>query len=192
MKTRNHVHAIRSGAASIPARFPYAASIRVSFSNLPEHSIKGRCLEVCRNGLRIETLQFIPAPAEVILKSPGLGLSGKGIVRYCRGQDGKYIVGLEFAAGLRWYPPEQAAETALSAGMTKRTAAIFQELMGGSSARELQPSIDRLSDDEQDILFCTAASIQSAVAETCRARAEEIAGLLTINSQRLPASLMPV
>jgi len=76
--------------------------------------------------------------------------------------------------------------------MTARTAAIFQELLGGGSARDLQPSVDALTDEEREILFCTAACIQSAVAETCRARADEIAGLLVSNSQRIPANLMPV
>ena len=174
-------------------RFPCASPIRVSLTNLFEHSIAGECLEVCCNGLRIRTLQAIPAPAEVSLKAIGLGLAGKGIVRYCNGQAGKYVVGVEFAAGLHWQPPQQpVTESPLSAGMTARTAAIFQELLGGSSACDLQPSIDTLSDEEREILFCTAACIQSAVAETCRARADEIAGLLTNNSQRLPVNLMPV
>lgn len=174
-------------------RFPCTAPIRVSLTSLFEDSIPGECLEVCRNGLRIQTLQAIPAQTEVALKALSLGLAGRGIVRYCNDQAGKFVVGVEFAAGLHWQPPEQpVTESPLSAGMTARTAAIFQELLGGSSARDLQPSIDALTDEEREILFCTASCIQSAVAETCRARAEEIAGLLTSNSQRLPANLMPV
>jgi hypothetical protein len=143
--------------------------------------------------LRIQTEQAIPAPAEIFLTAPSLGLEGKAIVRHCVAQEGKYLIGIEFAAGLEWHLPQQpGAESALLAGMTARTAAIFEELLGGSSARDLQPFIDALSDEERDILFCTAACIQSAVAETCRERAEQIAGLLTTNSRRLPANLVPV
>jgi hypothetical protein len=143
--------------------------------------------------LRIQTVQAIPAPIEVSLRALSLGLTGKGIVRYCRGEEGKYIVGLEFTGGLLWNPPDQTTvESTLSAAMTPRTAVIFEDLLGGASAGELQPSVDQLSDGERDILFWTAACIQSAVAETCQDRAAEIAGLLTANSRQLPATLVSV
>lgn len=174
-------------------RFTCAYPIRISLTNLTEHTITGECLEVCSNGLRIQTLQAIPAPIEVSLRAMSLGLAGKGIVRYCRGEKGKYVVGLEFVDGLTWTPPEQTAvESTLSAAMTPRTAAIFEDLLGGASARAIQPSVEQLSDKERDVLFWTAACIQSAVAETCRDRATEIAELLTANSRRLPATLVGI
>ena len=173
-------------------RFPCASPIRLSSTNLSEHSITGACLEVCRNGLRIEISEVLQEQTKVSLEALSLGLAGRGVVRYCLRQNEKYIVGVEFTGGLEWQPPEQnASPTALSAGMTARTAAIFQELLGGSSAQELQPAIDELTDQERDILLCTAACIQSAVADTCQARAQEIAALLAHNSQRLPESLTP-
>jgi hypothetical protein len=174
-------------------RFSCADPIRISLTNLSEHTITGECLEVCCNGLRIQTEQVIPAPIEVSLRALSLGLSGKGIVHYCHGEERKYIVGLEFTGGLIWKPPEPAAvESTLSAAMTPRAAAIFEDLLGGASARELQSAVEQLSDEERDILFCTAACIQSAVAETCRDRAAEITGLLNANSQRLPATLVSI
>ena len=152
----------------------------------------GACLEVCRNGLRIEISESIPEQTNVSLEALSLGLAGPGVVRYSLRQDEKFIIGVEFTGGLQWQAPERnASSTALSAGMTPRTAAIFQELLAGSSAQELQPSIDELTDQERDILLCTAACIQSAVADTCQARAQEIAALLAHNSQRIPESLTP-
>lgn len=174
-------------------RFPCDAPIRVSVTDIFDNGITGECLEVCRNGLRIRTLQRIPAPAEVSLRALTLGLEGHAIVRYCHDDHGRYIVGLEFVAGLHWQAPDPMhSENELSRGMTPRTAAIFQDLLGGIPARDLQPAVDNLSDRERDILFCTAACIQSAVAETCRQRAAEIEGMLHANSQRLPANLTPV
>ena len=174
-------------------RFPCSASIRISLSRTLEPGVTGACLEVCRNGLRIETPEAIPVSTEVSLRALSLGLSGKGIVRYCHSHEGKFLVGLEFTGGLYWRPPDQvAAETTFSQGMTPRTAAIFQELLGGVSARELQPSVEALTEDERATLFCTAACIQGAVAETCRARADEIEGLLNQNNQRLPVHLLPL
>lgn len=174
-------------------RFPCSASIRLSLTRAFEPGVTGECLEVCRNGLRVETPEAIPVSTEVSLRALSLGLTGRGIIRYCHPNDGKFLVGLEFTGGLYWRPPEQvAAETTFSQGMTPRTAAIFEELLGGVSARELQPSVDALSEDERATLFCTAACIQSAVALTCRARADEIEGLLNLNNQRLPVQLLPL
>ena len=174
-------------------RFPCSASIRISLSKAFEPGVSGECLEVCRNGLRLETAEAIPVSTEVSLRALSLGLTGRGIVRYCHLHDGKFQVGLEFTGGLYWRPPDQiVAESTFSQGMTPRTAAIFQELLGGVSARELQPSVEALTEDERETLFCTAACIQGAVAATCRARADEIEGLLNQNKQRLPVQLLPL
>jgi len=174
-------------------RFPCAAPIRISLTSTFEPSVLGECREVCHNGLRIETTQPILVSTQVALRSLSLGLTGRGIVRYCHSRDDKFLIGLEFSGGLHWHPPDQAAaENTFSQSMTPRTAAIFQELLGGASARELQPSVDTLSEDERDILFCTAACIQAAVAATCQARADEIEGLLAQNNQRLPVHLLPI
>jgi len=174
-------------------RFTCAYPVRISLTNFSEHTISGECLEICCNGLRIQTQQAIPAEIEVSLRAMSLGLAGKGLVKYCRGEMGKFVVGLEFLNGLTWSPPEPTTvESTLSAAMTPRTAAIFEDLLGGASAHTIQPLVDQLTDKERDVLFWTAACIQSAVAETCRDRATEIAELLTANSRRLPATMVGV
>ena len=47
----------------------------------------------------------------VTLQSPGLGLHGTASVRTCARKGMKYIVGLEFSAGLKWKPKSLVVPT---------------------------------------------------------------------------------
>lgn len=162
-------------------------------TNLFEQSIVGGCVEVCRNGLRIEVSDAIPEETEFALKSPSLGLSGRAVVRYCHRNGPKYLIGVEFVSGLEWRPPDRgAAETSLSAGMTERTADIFQALLGGALIEDLQARINDLTSDERDILLCTASCIQTAVAANCQERADEIERLLVTNRPAKGVALLAV
>jgi hypothetical protein len=38
-----------------------------------------------------------------------LAFGGSGTVRHCKRQKGKYVIGLEFAAGLKWIGTGQSA-----------------------------------------------------------------------------------
>ena len=40
----------------------------------------------------------------VTVNDLGIGITGRGSVRYCRYEKGKYVVGLEFAGGTGWKP----------------------------------------------------------------------------------------
>jgi hypothetical protein len=44
----------------------------------------------------------IPIQTKVCFKSDSLALNGSGTVRYCKKQKAKYLVGVDFAGGLKW------------------------------------------------------------------------------------------
>ena len=63
---------------------------------------------ISEGGLALE-LPEAPEPASVImLRSEKHHMSGSGSVRYCRQGDRKFVVGVKYAAGLRWSPPPDA------------------------------------------------------------------------------------
>lgn len=172
-------------------RFPCAAPARLRWSNT--QIIDGDCLEVCNNGLRVASREAIPVSTTVSLTCDGLGLTGNVVVRYCQRDGSHFTLGLEFCPGLHWNAPDRrSSQESLSSGMTQLTAAIFDDLLSGTSAQELQPSVERLSEEERGTLLCTVACIQSTVAATCRERAAEIERMLAMNGQTLPPMLLPV
>ena len=66
--------------------------------------VNGRILDVSESGLRVEVSDPIEKQTYVTLQSPGLGLHGTASVRTCARKGMKYLVGLEFSAGLKWKP----------------------------------------------------------------------------------------
>jgi len=63
--------------------------------------------------MRFELLERLPLRADVMLRCDKIGLWTRAIVRHC-GQKGlKYTVGVEFAGGYRWAPPNEEIRHAM-------------------------------------------------------------------------------
>lgn len=59
-------------------------------------------VDVSVNGLKIRVDTQMAARTYVTVNEQAIGITGRGSVRYCRYEKGKYIVGLEFAGGTGW------------------------------------------------------------------------------------------
>jgi hypothetical protein len=64
--------------------------------------INGRTVNVSESGLRIEVTEPIEKQTYVTVQCSSLGLHGRASVRSCARKGGKYLLGLEFTAGLQW------------------------------------------------------------------------------------------
>ncbi len=64
----------------------------------------GRIIDVSESGLRVEVSDPLEKQTYVTLQAAGLGLHGVASVRSCARKGVKYVVGLEFSAGLKWKP----------------------------------------------------------------------------------------
>lgn len=62
-------------------------------------------LDISPEGLLLELPEPVEPRSVLTIQSQGLHLHGSGAVRYCRRVFGRYVVGLEFVAGLKWKPP---------------------------------------------------------------------------------------
>jgi len=60
--------------------------------------IRGKCLDISEQGVRIACDQPLDVRANVYLRAPAFGLMGNATVRYCRRSGTKHIVGLMFSA----------------------------------------------------------------------------------------------
>ena len=79
-----------------------------------EKFTKARTLDVSESGLRMEVPERIPERSYVTFRVDDLGLQGTGSVRSCNGKGLKYIVGLEFAVGMKWKPKPAKSEASES------------------------------------------------------------------------------
>jgi hypothetical protein len=66
--------------------------------------INGRIVDVSESGIRVELSDPMEKQTYVTLQAAGLGLHGSASVRTCARKGMKYLVGLEFSAGLKWKP----------------------------------------------------------------------------------------
>jgi hypothetical protein len=64
--------------------------------------INGRTVNVSESGIRIEVPEPIEKQTYVTVQCLALGLHGRASVRSCARKGAKYLLGLEFSAGLRW------------------------------------------------------------------------------------------
>ena len=87
------------------ARYPIAGKLRilwedsdgeqgVSWADLVDISVKGLKIRV--------DVQLAPRTF-VTVNDREIGIMGRGTVRYCRFEKGKYAVGLEFTSGTGWH-----------------------------------------------------------------------------------------
>lgn len=68
--------------------------------------MNGRALNVSASGMRVEVADSIDKQTYVTVQCSALGLHGRASVRSCTRKGTKYILGLEFSAGLQWKPPK--------------------------------------------------------------------------------------
>jgi c-di-GMP-related signal transduction protein len=62
-------------------------------------------LNVSAGGLQLQLAERIPLRTAVSCHAPKMGVSGRGVVRYCNQSRGKYVIGLEFTNGTGWREP---------------------------------------------------------------------------------------
>jgi hypothetical protein len=65
-----------------------------------------RGLNISEGGIAIELPEAAMPQSLVRFQSDRYNVRGAGYVRHCHRQGSRYIVGLEFAEGLHWTPPE--------------------------------------------------------------------------------------
>jgi cytochrome c peroxidase len=76
-----------------------------------EKYTKARTLDVSQSGMRVEVPERIPERSYVTFRSDELSLQGTGSVRTCHGKGIKFVVGVEFSAGMKWQPKSEPAES---------------------------------------------------------------------------------
>jgi hypothetical protein len=76
--------------ASFPVRISLAGR------NGATMQISGRCTDFSASGMRVEVRDHLEVRSTVMVSSPDLGRLGHGVVRYCRREAMKYVVGLHF------------------------------------------------------------------------------------------------
>jgi hypothetical protein len=62
-------------------------------------------LNVSMSGLQMQLPERIPVQTAVSCSAPKMGVSGRGVVRYCNPSKGKFLIGLEFTNGSGWREP---------------------------------------------------------------------------------------
>lgn len=70
--------------------------------------MNGRALNVSASGMRVELAEQIEPQTYVTVQCAALGLHGRASVRSCTRKGTKYVLGLEFSAGLQWKPPQKS------------------------------------------------------------------------------------
>jgi len=67
---------------------------------------KARVLNIAENGLALELAEPIPLRTLVHVRSSELKVSASCSVRHCSRSGRKFVVGVEFADGFKWHPPD--------------------------------------------------------------------------------------
>lgn len=68
--------------------------------------LTGRIIDVSESGVRVEVSDPLEKQTYVTLQASSLGLHGSASVRSCTRKGMKYLVGLEFSAGMKWKPKD--------------------------------------------------------------------------------------
>ena|ERR1700733_449112 len=66
--------------------------------------VNGRSLDISPAGMRVEVSEPIDKQTYVTVQCLALALHGTASVRSCTRKGMKYVLGLEFSAGLKWKP----------------------------------------------------------------------------------------
>jgi hypothetical protein len=85
-----------------------AGTLKVSWLDLQGamKMARTRGLNISEGGIAIELPEAALPLSLVRFQSDRFNLRGAGYVRHCHRAGAKFVVGLEFAEGLRWTPPE--------------------------------------------------------------------------------------
>jgi hypothetical protein len=65
-----------------------------------------RALNISEGGMAIELPEGAMLQSLVRFQSDRFKIRGQGIVRHCRRDGPRFVVGMEFTEGLRWRPPQ--------------------------------------------------------------------------------------
>ena len=86
------------------ARKAIAGKLRVLWQDAEgrEQVCGAELVDISANGLRIRVDVQMAARTYVSVNDRVIGIMGRGSVRYCRYEKGKYSVGLEFGSGTGW------------------------------------------------------------------------------------------
>ena len=84
-------------------------TIRIGWRNAAglELSATTRSFDISQTGLRFELFERLPLRADVTLRGDKIGLQTRATVRHCSPKGGRYSIGVEFAGGYRWSPPNE-------------------------------------------------------------------------------------
>ena len=85
-----------------------AGTIKVSWLDVTGamKMTRTRGLNISEGGIAIELPEAAMPLSLVQFQSDRFNIRGAGYVRHCRREGSRFVVGLEFAEGLRWTPPE--------------------------------------------------------------------------------------
>ena len=85
-------------------RQPIAGKLRVLWQDADgqERVCAAELVNISLKGLRIRVDIQMEPRTHVTVNDQEIGISGRGSVRYCRYEKGKYAVGLEFSGGTGW------------------------------------------------------------------------------------------
>jgi len=85
-----------------------AGTIKVSWLDVTGamKMTRTRGLNISEGGIAIELPEAAMPLSLVRFQSDRFNIRGAGYVRHCRREGSRFVVGLEFAEGLRWTPPE--------------------------------------------------------------------------------------
>ena len=64
-----------------------------------------RSFDISTSGMRFEMFERISLRTDVMLRGDKIGLQTRATVRHCAPKGNRYAIGVEFAGGYRWSPP---------------------------------------------------------------------------------------
>lgn len=96
-------------------RKPLSATLRIGWqdSSRTDKCAVTRTFDISESGMRFEMFEPVSLRSDVMLRCDAIGLQSRATVRYCAPKGMKYAVGVEFAGGYRWSPPNEEIRHAL-------------------------------------------------------------------------------
>src|SRR5919202_5464616 len=95
---------VRRGDARRHKRFPIEGTLHVlcQDSSGRERLCNAKIMDVSVSGVRLRMDERVSERSFLTCNDRKLGISGRGVVRYCNFVKGKYEVGIEFTGGTGW------------------------------------------------------------------------------------------
>ena len=91
------------------ARKPVQATVRIGWQDesRDDKCAMTRSFDISETGMRFELVERLPLRVDVMVRCDKIGLQSRAIVRHCASKGCKFVVGVEFAGGYRWTPPNE-------------------------------------------------------------------------------------